>query len=389
MHNAVKRRTFLRSAIGFPVAVGLTRYTDRALSAEPEPKSATNRAGLIVRQASPANLEMPMNDLTDFITPNENFFVRNHFEVPTIEPGSWRLSVTGSVDKPLDFTLEDLKKMTAQTVTATLECSGNGRAFLNPKKTGVQWEQGAVGNAKWTGVPLAALLDHAQIRKDAVDVVLVGADSGETKDGLKTSFVRSIPLKKAMRSDTLLAYAMNNSDLPRNHGFPLRAVVPGWYGVASVKWLTRVFVADRVFRSYFQSLDYTIWRRDGGLANLAPITSMLVKSIIATPAAGTKLGLGKDVVVSGAAWTGDGEIAKVEVSSDEGRTWSPAKLQGDSVRDAWRLWQFNWRTPSSPGKLTLRCRATDSAGNVQPRDRDDDRRNYLINHIIPVPVEIG
>ena len=164
---------------------------------------------------------MPMSDLTDFITPNDRFFVRNHFAAPAIEPGSWRLSVTGSVDKPLDIALEELKKMTAQTVTATLECSGNGRGLLNPKKAGVQWEQGAVGNAKWTGMPLAALLDRAEIRKDAVDVVLVGADSGETKDGLKTSFVRSIPLKKAMRSNTLLAYAMNNSELPRNHGFPL------------------------------------------------------------------------------------------------------------------------------------------------------------------------
>jgi DMSO/TMAO reductase YedYZ molybdopterin-dependent catalytic subunit len=253
----------------------------------------------------------------------------------------------------------------------------------------VQWEQGAVGNAKWTGVSLAALLDRAQIKKDAVDVVFVGADSGETKDGLKTSFVRSVPLKKALRSNTILAYAMNDSDLPRSHGFPLRAVVPGWYGVASVKWLTRVFVTDRVFRSYFQSLDYTIWRRDGGLANLAPITTMLVKSIIAAPTAGSRLGLGNDVVVSGAAWTGDGEIAKVEVSVDEGRTWNLAKLKGESIRDAWRLWQFNWRTPTSPGKLTLCCRATDSAGNVQPQDRDDDRRNYLINHIVPVPVEVG
>jgi DMSO/TMAO reductase YedYZ molybdopterin-dependent catalytic subunit len=326
--------------------------------------------------------------LNGFITPVEHFFVRNHFPVPTIEAKTWRLAVDGHVGNVIRFTIDELKQFSARSVTATLECSGNGRGFLEPKKQGVQWLQGAVGNAKWTGVPLAAVLERAKIKDAAADVVFVGADSGETKEGQKTPFLRSLPLKKAMQSNVLLAYAMNDGELPRDHGFPLRVVVPGWFGVASVKWLTRIFVTDRPFTSNFQSMDYSIWQRDGGLANLVPVTSLMVKSTIARPVAGTTLPAGKEVSIAGAAWTGDDDIATVEISADGGATWNKATLEGRAVPFAWRLWQFSWRTPQTPGKFVLMARATDSAGNVQPLTRDDDRRSYLINHVIPVPVEV-
>ena len=392
MSQTFRRRTFLRGAIGVPAALGIAKYAALGLAAEPKPAAATGAettaSGLIVRQASPLNLEMPMSDLTGFITSNDHFFVRNHFPVPTIDAKTWRLAIDGQVGDALHFTIDELRRLPASSVAATLECSGNGRGFLDPKKTGVQWQQGAVGNAKWTGVSLATVLEKAKIKDAAVDVVLVGSDSGETKEGQKTPFLRSLPLKKAMQSNVLLAYSMNDEELPRDHGFPLRAVVPGWFGVASVKWLARIFVTDRPFASNFQSLDYTIWQRDGGLANLVPITSLVVKSTIARPASGATLPAGKEVTVAGAAWTGEDDITKVEISTDGGRTWNDATLEGRAIPQAWRLWKFSWKTPETPGKFVLMSRANDSAGHVQPMTRDDDRRSYLINHVIPVPVEV-
>lgn len=388
----VERRTFLRGALGVPAALGVARFGAVGFAAEPNPLAApavqTTPTGLIVRSAAPLNLEMPMSDLTGFTTPNDHFFVRNHFPTPTVDAKTWRLTVDGHVGDSLHLSIDQLKRFPARSVAATLECSGNGRGFLDPKKAGVQWLQGAVGNAKWTGVPLAAVLEQAKIKDAAVDVVFVGADSGETKEGQKTPFLRALPIKKAMQPDVLLAYKMNDDELPREHGLPLRVVVPGWFGVASVKWLTRIFVTDRPFASNFQSMDYTIWQRDGGLANLVPITSLVVKSTIAKPAAGATLPADKDAAISGAAWTGEGSIAKIEISTDGGRTWSDATLEGRAVPMAWRLWRFSWRTPQTPGKFTLMSRATDTAGNVQPMKRDDDRRSYLINHVIPVPVEV-
>jgi DMSO/TMAO reductase YedYZ molybdopterin-dependent catalytic subunit len=386
--NVVERRAFLQSAISVPLALGLGRFAANGFSADAPPSPEKSSSGLIVRQSPPLNLEMPMSDLTDFITPNEKFFVRNHFDVPTLDPKTWRLSIEGQVDSRTDLTFDELLKMPNRTVAATLECSGNGRGLLEPKKTGVQWLQGAVGNAQWTGVPLAAVLERAKIKANSVDIVLVGADTGETKEGQKTQFLRSLPLKKAKDPNVLLAYQMNHGSLPANHGFPLRAVVPGWFGVASVKWLTRILVTDRPFQAYFQSLDYAVWQRDGGLAHLTPITSLLVKSIISRPQAGDEVGADQDLLIAGAAWTGEGEITKVEVSTDDGRTWGKATLLGSAAPNAWRLWQFPWRTPRTAGKISLMSRATDSAGNVQPAKRNDDRRNYLINHLIPVEITV-
>jgi DMSO/TMAO reductase YedYZ molybdopterin-dependent catalytic subunit len=200
---------------------------------------------LIVREQDPINLEMPFSSLDGFITPNESFYVRTRFPIPEIAEADWRLKIEGAVETPFEVDYEELRRMESRTMAATLECAGNNRLYLEPKAKGVQWGLGAVGNASWTGVPLTALLERARPKAGAIEVILDGADEGEadktpTPAG-KISFCRSLPLSKA-REDVLLAYEMNGEKLSATHGFPLRAIVPGWYAMASVKWLRRIIV---------------------------------------------------------------------------------------------------------------------------------------------------
>jgi len=349
------------------------------------------RDGKIVRSEEPLNLEMPFEKLDGFITPTELFYVRTHFPVPKIEKKTWRLSVAGEVEKPFQINYEELLKLESRKMPVTLECAGNTRNFLDPKVKGVQWGLGAVGNAEWSGVPLSILLDRAGIKSNATEVILEGADEGRLEDPKapsgKVRFARSIPLRKA-REDVLLAYKMNDLDLKPEHGFPLRAIVPGWYAVASIKWLQRIVVTDRPFNGYYQTLDYAYWEKRGDLAELVPISEMQIKAEIAQPMANEILRANSNVRVHGAAWTSEGEIAKVEISVDGEGNWAEAKLIDKAARNAWRLWEYDWRTPSKPGKQTLVVRATDSRGRTQPVERDPDRGTYMINHLLPIEVEI-
>jgi DMSO/TMAO reductase YedYZ molybdopterin-dependent catalytic subunit len=181
---------------------------------------------------------------------------------------------------------------------------------------------------------------------------------------------------------------MNGAELPAAHGFPLRAVVGGWFGMAAVKWLSRVVVTDRPFQGFWQSLDYTYFERRHGLPSVTPITSMLVKSSISRPFADEVVAKGRTYAVTGAAWAGESDIAKVELSTDGGGTWQPAKLLGEAVPFAWRLWSFDWRVPDQPGRVSLVVRATDTRGATQPTGRDADRRTYMVNHLVPVEVRV-
>jgi DMSO/TMAO reductase YedYZ molybdopterin-dependent catalytic subunit len=350
--------------------------------------------GLIPRQRNPDNLEFPFATLDSFITPNEKFYVRNHFVQPKLEIGSWRLKVEGAIERELTLTYDELGKLPAQTVTAVLECCGNGRALLVPKVKGVPWQLGAVGNARWTGVPLAAVLRRAGLRDSAVEVVLEGADSGEinadSKPAGPVAFARSLPLNKARSPEVLLVYQMNGVDLPAAHGFPLRAVVPGWYGEASIKWLKRLIVTDRPFNGYFQSFDYSYFQVVDGLPRVIPITELNVKAQIARPVAGEEIQANREYRIHGAAWSGESDIVKVEVSTDGGKGWSGAQLQGDkgSACYVWRLWEYQWRTPAKAGPARIMARATDSSGRTQPLERDLNRRNYMVSHVLPVDVNI-
>ena len=349
------------------------------------------RDGRIVRREDPLNLEMPFSTLDSFITPTKSFYVRTHFPIPAIDRDEWWLHVEGEIEKPFEIDYEELLELESLTTPVTLECAGNNRNFLEPKVKGVQWGLGAVGTAEWTGVPLSILLDRADVKPDAREVILEGADGGELEEPKRPSgkvqFARSIPLAKA-RTDVLLAYRMNGNDLPPQHGFPLRAIVPGWYAMASIKWLQRIIVTDRPFSGYYQTLDYAFWKRRGDIAELAPLTEMQIKAEIAKPAQGETVPSDSNVRVHGAAWTSDGEITKVELSTDGGASWKEVSLIDQAIPNAWRLWEFEWRTPSKPGKQTLVARAIDSRGRTQPVEHNPDRGTYMINHLLPISVEV-
>jgi DMSO/TMAO reductase YedYZ molybdopterin-dependent catalytic subunit len=346
---------------------------------------------LIVRDPDPLNLEMPFSSLSGFITPNESFYVRCHFPIPEISAENWSLKIEGEVAAPFELSYDELLGMESRTIAATLECAGNNRMFLEPKVKGVQWDLGAVGNASWTGVPLAAVLERAKPKSGAVEAVLEGADEGEVdktpKPVGKISFSRSLPLSKA-RADVLLAYEMNGEKLSATHGFPLRAIVPGWYAMASVKWLRRIIVTDKPFNGFYQSLDYSYWDRSGPLPTLAPLAEQQTKAEIARPENGETIAANSTYRVHGAAWSGTAEITRVELSFDSGRTWQDAKLLGELVKNAWRLWEYEWRTPANPGRHTIFARATDSRSFLQPADRNGDRGTYMINHLLPIGVEV-
>jgi DMSO/TMAO reductase YedYZ molybdopterin-dependent catalytic subunit len=349
------------------------------------------RDGRIVRSEEPLNLEMPFETTDNFITPTKSFYVRTHFPIPKIDRDAWWLHVEGEVEKPFAIDYEELLKLESLTVPVTLECAGNNRNFLEPKVKGVQWGLGAVGTAEWTGVPLSVLLNRAVVRSSAREVILEGADHGMLDDPKsppgELRFSRSVSLEKARR-DVLLAYRMNGNDLPPEHGFPVRAIVPGWYAMASIKWLQRIIVTDQPFAGYYQTLDYSYWKRRGDVAELSPLTELQIKAEIAKPAQSDKVPANSTVRIHGAAWASDNEIVRVDVSTDGGSTWKEATLLGDSKPNAWRFWEFNWKTPTASGKQTIVARAVDSLGQTQPAHRDPDRGTYMINHLLPITVEV-
>ncbi|MGH8094603.1 MAG: sulfite oxidase [Chthoniobacterales bacterium] len=346
---------------------------------------------MIIREKEPANLEMPFGTLDGPITPNDKFYVRSHFPVPPIDLASWRLQIEGAVERPLELSYQDLLDHPLTTVPATMECAGNSRIFLLPKVKGVQWEMGAVGNAEWTGVSLGELLREARCAPQACEVILEGADSGAIAEpprpAGKICYARSLSLGKALR-DVLLALRMNGEPLSPAHGFPLRAIVPGWYGMAAVKWLHRIIVTERPFHGYYQTVDYTFWERGAGGAGIVPITEMLVKAAIARPGSHEMIAAGVNYRVRGAAWTSDAEIVRVEISANDGQTWMEASLGENPSPNSWRLWHYDWPVPGAPGPCRLLARATDSRGRTQSMERDPDRGSYMINHCLPVEVEI-
>ncbi|MEX2139868.1 MAG: sulfite oxidase [Pirellulales bacterium] len=393
--EGVGRREFVAgvAVAALPLAGTLLSNPAGAQNREAQHKNATSAPGVIVRQNDPDNLEYPFANLDSFLTPNEQFYVRNHFPVPEVDAKAWRLRVEGAVEHPFEIGYDELRKISARTVTALLECSGNGRIRLKAPQVGIRWDQGGVGNAEWTGVPLSELLKRAGVKNGAVEVILEGADKGKfdaplAKSPGEISFARSLTLSKAKQPEVLLAFEMNGAELTPDHGHPVRVIVPGWYGMASVKWLKRIVVAERPFQGYFQTFAYTVWERRDGLSHLTQVADLQVKSQIARPTRDEILPAGSQFRIYGAAWTGEGQVAKVEVSTDGGKQWTAAQLQGKPVRYAWRLWAHQWSTPAKPGRYTVMARATDDQGRVQPMERDEDRRDAMITHVEPIRVEV-
>lgn len=387
------RRTFLGvAAAALPVGHLLLSSETSAKDGSVPKVSASTHPGLLIREKEPLNLEFPFPTLDGPVTPTNRFFIRTHFPIPSIDVSQWTLTIDGAVERPVCLTYDELLKMPASTLPILLECAGNGRANLVPKSKGLLWESGAVGSALWTGVPLSAVLELAGLKKEAVEVILQGADRGEINDEPKSpgaiSFERSLPLAKALKPEVLLAYQINGKPLSRERGFPVRAVVGGWYGMASVKWLTHLTVSTTPFQGFWQTLEYAYWKREEGRPFLTPVTEIQVKSQIARPARSEQIPAGKSYRIFGAAWAGETDVAKVEVSVNGGETWSEARLLGDSQPWTWRLWEYQWDVPSVAGRYALVTRATDKNGVTQPTRHDKDRRNYMINFTSPVEIEV-
>jgi DMSO/TMAO reductase YedYZ molybdopterin-dependent catalytic subunit len=349
--------------------------------------------GLIVRQKAPRNLEAPLDRIDSYLTPTELFYIRSHFSPPNLDPASYQLHVDGAVKRPFALSYDALRSMPSETRVATLECAGNGRAFLVPPTQGVQWELGAVGNAEWTGVPLPELLERAGVQEDACEIVLEGADRGMPKEEpvppVPISYARSLPLGKAIQRDVLIAYQMNGRDLSPDHGYPVRAIVPGHYGMASVKWLTRIQAVREPFLGYWQTSDYAYWASVEGKPVRRALGEMKLKSEIARPRAYQTLAPNRIYTVSGMAWTGENEVTDIAVSVDGGQTWAAAEFVDRVRRHAWRRWKFDWLTPKMPGQYTLLARASEAGGLAQPAEHDQNYGNYGINHTLPVEIFVS
>ncbi len=354
-----------------------------------EPRQSSP-AGLIIRQKEPANLEMPFDRVDSYLTPTELFYIRSHFPAPKIDAADYQLTIDGAVRNPLALSYQELREMPSATRTATLECAGNGRVFLVPQVRGAQWELGAVGNAEWTGVPLQALLERSGLEDDACEVVLEGADRGiPTEEPIppgRISYARSVPREKAIQPEVLIAYQMNGRDLSRDHGYPVRAIVPGHYGMASVKWLTRIQAVREPFQGYWQTSDYGYWVSLDGKPVRRALAEIKLKSAIARPQVYETLSPNQPYTVFGAAWAGEIEVTEIAVSTDGGQTWAEAYFLDPARRHAWRRWKFDWLTPEQPGQYTLLARAKDASGGVQPNEHDPNYGTYVINH--PLPIEV-
>lgn len=332
--------------------------------------------------SGPENSETPLEQVPSWVTPNRLFFVRNHFEPPVVNDArAWELTLEGLVTRPMRWTLAQLEAMPQHSVFATVECAGNGRSFLKEKAEGVQWGAGAIGHAEWTGVRLRDLLEPAGIKASATEIIFEGADRGE-EGGKTMNFSRSLPLAKALHPDTLIALRMNGEALEPNHGAPLRLFVPGWYGVASVKWLRTMRVTDQTYQGYFQTTKYSIIR--GGRRQ--PLGPGSVKSEVLSPAAGAQVGAGT-VRIAGVAWAGEAGVSRVDVSTDGGRTWHAAHLTGIDQPYSWRQWEALW-TVTAPGDYEIVTRAHSSRGETQPFEYDRDNLGYLINVVRPVRVRV-
>ncbi len=355
--------------------------------------SSEIHAGLIIREREPANLEYPFDQLDEFLTPNDLFYIRSHFKAPQLDREGFELSIGGAVKQPFTVSYKDLLAMPAVTRPATLECAGNGRIFLVPQVKGAQWQLGAVSTAQWTGVPLSVLLQRAGLSADAREVIFEAADTGTPKEEPvppgETRYARSISIEKA--GDALIAYAMNGEDIPVDHGFPVRAIVPGHYGMASVKWLTHIRVVDQPFQGYFQTSDYAYWDDQDGNPVRRALGAMSIKSAIARPRTREFIAAGELYQVFGASWGGarGGEgVTATELSTDDGKTWQAVQFLDDAQPFVWRRWSFDWKVPERKGVYLLKSRATDSEGNTQPEEHDRRFGTYVIHHTFPIEVVV-
>jgi DMSO/TMAO reductase YedYZ molybdopterin-dependent catalytic subunit len=349
------------------------------------PQFTREEVGLALR-----NPGMPLEALRHAVTPIGMHYVLVHFDIPDIDAASYQLRIDGRVREPLALTLEDLRRRPAVSMPVMMECAGSGRAHLAPRPISAPWHDEAIGCAEWTGTPLFAILEQAGLLDDAVELLFTGADRGVDQD-VEQDYQRSLPIAEAMREDVLLAYEMNGQPLPAGHGFPLRLVVPGWYGMASVKWLRSITALAQPFEGVQQTLLYSYRRSEDDPGT--PVTRQKPRALMAPPGIPEYLSRARRVragstLIEGRAWSGQGAVSRVEFSADGGRTWADARLEQPVAEHQWAAWSCAW--DAEPGDHELRVRATDDAGNTQPLDAADawNQGGYAVNAVQRVAVHV-
>jgi sulfane dehydrogenase subunit SoxC len=353
----------------------------------PEGVSASSELTMDELQLAQRNHGMHLEGLRYEVTPVGMHYLLIHFDVPDAEESAWTLSIGGLVHRPLDLSMAELRDRPSVTFRVTMECAGNGRARLSPRPISQPWLTEAIGTAEWTGTPLRPLLEEAGVRNEAIELVFAGADRG-IQGEVEQDYERSLSIADAMREEVILAYEMNGEPLPPQHGYPLRLLVPGWYGMTSVKWLTRITAVAEPFEG-FQQLAYRYRQQpeDDGM----PVTRMEPRSLMIPPGIPDFLTRSRIVdagphVLRGRAWSGWGPIERVEVSADGGSTWRTAELGGAVSPHAWRSWSFEW--DAQPGTFELCCRAADGAGNEQPLQPSWNLGGFSNNAVQRVSVEV-
>ena len=340
-------------------------------------------------QLAARNHGMPLEALRWDVTPLGLHYLLTHYDIPAVDPESWRLRVDGLVERQLELSLQELRRLPAREVVATMECAGNGRARIEPHVVSQPWLQEAVGTAAWRGASLAAVLAEAGVAAGATDVLFTALDRG-VEGGEEQVYARSLPLVEAVREDVLLAYEVNGVPLPPQHGFPLRLLVPGWYGMASVKWLERITLVDAPHEGYQMRHSYRLRQEEDEVG--IPLERIQVRALLVPPGIPEFLSRARVVeagacVLHGRAWSGCGEVTGVDVSVDGGETWSEAELGPPALGPwAWRAWRFLWN--AAPGEHELCCRARDAAGNEQPLEPAWNVGGYANNAVQRIAVTV-
>ena len=357
-----------------------------------EPQIIPTNAGLRTFAAPPQALQ-------EDIVPNDLFYIRNHWtESPEIDINTFRLKIDGEVERTISLSFEDLKKLPQKRFQVTFECCGNSPVpeyYTKSLRISSVMEQikghGIMGNAEWAGVSLKDVLELAGVKSSAVEVMFEGADHGPDEvvgDPAEVTYERSLPMKKALHPDTILAYEMNGEPLPKEHGFPLRLMVSGWYGMNSVKWLVGIHVLDHEFKGFYMTERYMTMNEPGSPVPYRYYTKLQVKSIITNPVPGEIIPA-SGYSLAGAAWSGEEDVAKVEISTDGGKTWGSVDTLHPRAAYSWYRWEHFWNPPAE-GKYTIMCRATNVDGVTQPMEFPNpwDGRGYGNNMVFPYDVEV-
>ncbi|HVC31167.1 MAG TPA: sulfite oxidase [Steroidobacteraceae bacterium] len=335
------------------------------------------------------NHALPLEGLRYELTPTGMHYTLVHYDIPMVDATAWRLVIDGHVGAPLTLSLEELRQRPGRTLRVTLECAGDGRALLQPRPLSQPWLSGAAGTADWTGTPLRSLLQEAGVGDGVVDVVFTGLDHG-IEGGVEQDYQRSLPLSEALHEDTLLAWSMNGEPLQPQHGYPLRLIAPGWYGMAHVKWLHAITALAIPFTGYQQSIAYRynqVRSEPGEAVTLMRVRSLMVPPGVPDFLTRTRIVRRGEVELRGRAWSGRSRITRVEVSTDGGTTWAAAEVEASPGPYCWQGWRYRW-SAERPGASELCCRASDTAGNVQPVEQHWTARGMGNNAVQRVAVQV-